>query len=421
MNKRRIVIGSAALLLLLALLAGLAVFVYVNNRRREAQVEMDGTLYHQQDLLDYRSPYDQVIQPLCKPCLQGEDLLLYSALLYAYEQDISEIRMQTEKPYTEADVFSILSMVKADYPQFMTTTLESKFSISRDENGMLTIQIPETERLYIVGGDLIEEAAAQLEAMPAAGSEDMGFQVKKAYAIYSYMLDAMTYQAEGSLEEGTGWNFTIQGALVDKQAQCNGLAGAFQLFCRLQNIECYKVFYRGRDVGREYGHVWNVVRMDGQWYHVDITAALECKESQVDYLNAEGLSPQVEIPDFFGMSDAEALADGLAYTDVLADKVPACPAACSGRDALYDVKEAAGGEEGAALAARAGEVLAARQEEAVPSLRIRFADQTGLENFRANLFDRAAYISALMENVTYNAGVYVFQNQSTLYIYLQPA
>lgn len=421
MNKRRIAIGSVALLIILALLAGSAVFVYVNNRRQEAQVEMDGVLYNQQDLLGYRSPYDQVIQPLCKPYLQGEDLLLYSALLYAYEKGISEIRLPTQTPYTETDVFSILSMVKADYPQFMTTTLESKFSISRDEEGVLTIQIPETELAYIVGGELIEQAAAQLETMPAAGVDGMGDEARQAYAIYSYMLDTMAYKAEGSLEEGTGWNFTIQGALMDKQAQCNGLAGAFQLFCRLKGIECYKVFYRGRDVGREYGHVWNVVRLDGQWCHVDVTAALQCKESQINYLTGEGLSPRVDIPDFFGMPDAEALADGLTYTGVLADKVPACPAALSGREQLYDVTEAAGGEEEAALAARAGQVLAGRQQEAAPAVCIRFADQAGLTAFRENLFDGAAYISLLMENVAYNAGVYVFQNQSTLYIYLQPA
>ena len=59
------------------------------------------------------------------------------------------------------------------------------------------------------------------------------------------------------------------GLLINKNAICRGYTTAFQLFMDMLGIECITVdgtARRGVEV-----HAWNMVRLDGDWYCVDVT------------------------------------------------------------------------------------------------------------------------------------------------------
>lgn len=59
---------------------------------------------------------------------------------------------------------------------------------------------------------------------------------------------------------------TVYGALVEKKALCEGYAKAFAYLCNLAGIENVLV------TGETYvAHMWNMVKLDGNWYHVDVT------------------------------------------------------------------------------------------------------------------------------------------------------
>ena len=60
------------------------------------------------------------------------------------------------------------------------------------------------------------------------------------------------------------------------------------------------------------------------------------------------------------------------------------------------------------------------QQQAVPAVRIRFAEEAGLVNFRENLFQGERYIERLMAGIDRPAQVHVMRNGSALYLYLQP-
>lgn len=62
------------------------------------------------------------------------------------------------------------------------------------------------------------------------------------------------------------YNRTPYGALVMGEAVCHGYAGAFSLLCNRVGIEnCITTGYAGEP------HMWNMVQLDGDWYHVDLT------------------------------------------------------------------------------------------------------------------------------------------------------
>lgn len=59
---------------------------------------------------------------------------------------------------------------------------------------------------------------------------------------------------------------TIYGALVNKKALCEGYAKAFSYLCNLAGIE--NAIVTGET---SVPHMWNMVKLGGNWYHVDVT------------------------------------------------------------------------------------------------------------------------------------------------------
>jgi hypothetical protein len=64
---------------------------------------------------------------------------------------------------------------------------------------------------------------------------------------------------------------TVYAALVQKRADPEGVALGFVELCRRGGLECMLV-----DGQKDWeDHCWNIVRIDGQYYHVDLFAGLE--------------------------------------------------------------------------------------------------------------------------------------------------
>lgn len=62
---------------------------------------------------------------------------------------------------------------------------------------------------------------------------------------------------------------TAYGALINGKARCEGYTNAFSILLNLIGIENAKVFYFGEDTAP--GHIWNLVKVNGSYYHVDTT------------------------------------------------------------------------------------------------------------------------------------------------------
>ena len=65
--------------------------------------------------------------------------------------------------------------------------------------------------------------------------------------------------------------------LIDGYSVCKGISEAYSVLCNEAGIEC-KVIHgtagEGKNIGR---HAWNIVKINGQWYHVDVTWDLDGK------------------------------------------------------------------------------------------------------------------------------------------------
>ena len=55
--------------------------------------------------------------------------------------------------------------------------------------------------------------------------------------------------------------------LIHKKAVCDGYAKAFDFLCKKAGLE--SIYVTSWEPGR--GHAWNMIHMEENWYHVDVT------------------------------------------------------------------------------------------------------------------------------------------------------
>lgn len=85
---------------------------------------------------------------------------------------------------------------------------------------------------------------------------------------HDYIIDNCEYDFEAAESDEIEDNASsAYGALVEGKAICEGYSRAFQLLCNELGIECVNIF--GTDDGEN--HMWNGVKIEGDWYQVDVT------------------------------------------------------------------------------------------------------------------------------------------------------
>lgn len=102
-------------------------------------------------------------------------------------------------------------------------------------------------------------------------------KMQKILAIHNYLVENVTYFGGITGVGGYQHYHTAYGAIVDKCAVCEGIAAAFCYLLSLVGIEATVVNGTTQKV-RDYGHTWNIVKVDGKCYHFDVTWNLKNKD-----------------------------------------------------------------------------------------------------------------------------------------------
>ncbi len=82
-------------------------------------------------------------------------------------------------------------------------------------------------------------------------------------AIHDFLCSKISYPSDFNNNN----YYNIYGALVEGKAVCEGYSRAMQYLCNLMNIPCILV----TGVSHNEGHMWNQVKINGDWYNVDVT------------------------------------------------------------------------------------------------------------------------------------------------------
>lgn len=114
---------------------------------------------------------------------------------------------------------------------------------------------PKAGRLYTVVRQILDTVITE-------GMSDYD----KELALHDYLVTHCEY-SEDTTQEPQSDIYRAYGALVDGDAVCNGYAEAMQLLLMCVGVNTQ--FVIGTADGID--HAWNLVELDGNWYHVDTT------------------------------------------------------------------------------------------------------------------------------------------------------
>lgn len=114
---------------------------------------------------------------------------------------------------------------------------------------------------YLNNTNLLEQRSLEilLEILDETMTEE-----EKIKEIHDYLAEHIRYD---NLEVPNSLSHTAYGSLILGEGVCDGYAGSFKYILDLIEIENVIVFGTSRDIY----HAWNLVKVDGSYYHYDIT------------------------------------------------------------------------------------------------------------------------------------------------------
>ncbi|MBE5786932.1 MAG: hypothetical protein E7324_05245 [Clostridiales bacterium] len=85
--------------------------------------------------------------------------------------------------------------------------------------------------------------------------------------IHDFLCDRITYEVNPSSDEDD----CAIGALLDGRANCDGYADAFYLMGSLVGMDIRHQSGEALRVDRDAGHMWNLIKINDEWFMVDVT------------------------------------------------------------------------------------------------------------------------------------------------------
>jgi len=146
----------------------------------------------------------------------------------------------------------------------------------------------------------LKRKVAEIKKLVPAGASDYEIEL----ILHDYLCSKVTYMDTGANE----MSYTAYGALVEGQALCEGYARAMQLLCNEFSIPCTLVC--GTSAERGENHMWNMIKIGGEWYNLDVTWDDDDHNRLVThrYFNITDLlisKTHIVDPDFYALSTGD--------------------------------------------------------------------------------------------------------------------
>lgn len=177
-----------------------------------------------------------------------------------------------------ADVFYVASEYTVEYKDYLVA-----------RKGVAHIK-------YTVTGKKLEEQKkkfdSQIDSIISKVIKGNMTEYQKELAIHDYLVSNINYYTHSGISEIPDEKHLAYSALVDNSAVCDGIAKAFKVLMDKINVEC--IVTMGTSDGEP--HAWNIVKLDNEYYHVDLTA---------DGLKVDGKVLGLATHLYFNLTDTE--------------------------------------------------------------------------------------------------------------------
>lgn len=124
------------------------------------------------------------------------------------------------------------------------------------------------DKLYEKYENMVQKAEEILEKVIQPDMTDL----EKELALHDYLVLNATYDYENYiLDTVPEESHQPYGVLVNKIAVCDGFARTMQILLNMVGIESEFAHGNSNSEKGWFGHAWNIVKIDGEYYHLDVT------------------------------------------------------------------------------------------------------------------------------------------------------
>lgn len=193
-----------------------------------------------------------------------------TALLYAYDRLVEGVATSAESiqvwdgtnPLTQAELEIVFDAYRRDHAEQFW--LGNSYRISQNKQSVISVSFD-----YLMSGETLENAKARFEQVLSATVAQLE-GMSDEYEIEKYLHDRLAVGV--TYVEGANAH-NAYGALVEGKAVCEGYAEALQ--CLLHRAGIQSLIVLGSSInpgtGLPENHAWNMVRINGKYYHTDLT------------------------------------------------------------------------------------------------------------------------------------------------------
>ncbi len=142
----------------------------------------------------------------------------------------------------------------------------------QDNTLHISISYTDSKEAFQEKQNKLAVARKKAEEVIASILRDAMSEYEKSLAIHDYIVNQTVYNTE-SAESGqlTFADNTYYGVLIEGKATCLGYAETMKLMGELAGLEVIVVLGDTVRDGETVGHAWNLVRINGEYYHIDPT------------------------------------------------------------------------------------------------------------------------------------------------------
>ena len=197
---------------------------------------------------------------------------------------------------SSAEIFKVKEAVLCDHPEaFWVTGHYTLGSNMHDGSYIILYSAYSYDDIMKYSRQLERSVADALRKIPSGLSE-----FDRELRVHDYVVSSADYDVEAAEKVNDGFTeaSTSYGVIVGKKGICGGYALATKLLLNRLGIECSVI----KGVSKDTGHMWNIVTIEGEQYHLDVTWD--------DPINAgEGGSPDMISYFYFNLTDELISAD----------------------------------------------------------------------------------------------------------------
>lgn len=173
--------------------------------------------------------------------------------------------------------------------------------------GKMSIKFADSESDWFCTADERQEAEGKIKTYLTALSNAMVIETSEFQTelfLHDWLADRVTYN-KAALSDGEkhkhAWD--IMGAFIEGSAVCEGYTKAMQVLLNMTGVENTPVTGMSDEP-----HMWNMVKINGEWYHLDVTTNDTDDAGLHFYFNVNDetvLSARTLDPDFSTVADTE--------------------------------------------------------------------------------------------------------------------